>query len=121
MDIAGAHATPADGSAWATGTQGAGAADVTTCPSITPTTNGSGITINVIAFGTGPPTTAYGPVGAITGNTGYTGDTDGGNMNYGDGYAHFFHTSNAAQTWNWHTATPVASGWIAQAVVFKAP
>lgn len=86
-------------------------------PAFRPNTNRNGITLACIGFGDGPCT---GPITfGVFDNLIYAGKTDAGCDN-GDGWAHYFHTSNALQNWGWTDDSPTLSSWGASAIAFKA-
>lgn len=118
-DIVGAAAAPYDTSTFASGTQTAQDEDIVHAPDITPTTS-NGLVIAVLNMGDGPPSSMIN-AGDIFDNSHYTSETDTGLMNYGDGMAHRYNSSTAAENWGWHTQNILASSWSAQAIAFKAP
>jgi hypothetical protein len=74
---------------------------VTDTPDITPTVVGSLIFACMIN-GLGPTDSVTSPSGAIWENLTYTGETDSGFFNFGDGHAHYITPNTNAIAWNWH-------------------
>ena len=94
-DFVGAATSPEDASS--TGGQGT----TTITDSITPT-KGPGVIISAESDGSGPALNYTSSAGsAIFDNTRYTGETDTGQLNNGDGWGHTFYTSPAAITLTW--------------------
>jgi len=102
----------------ASGTQAAANDNIVNAPDYTPTTNGNGITIANLVMGTGPPKDNLG-AGQTHDALWYTGKPDGGTLDSGDGFAHAYYTSSAAQNWPWSTANTVNSAWWGSAISFK--
>lgn len=112
-DVVGAAASPEDTNSlgvYASGT------NLTDLPSLTPTT-APGIAFAAENTGTGP-STAVGP-GYLWDNTPYTGETDQGQLNNGDGWQHFFYTNTSLINFQW-TQADAASTMQAFAIAFKA-
>jgi len=112
-DVVGAAASPEDtdsAGVFASGTV------LTNLPDITPTT-GPGIVFAAENTGTGP-STAVGN-GFIWDNTPYTGETDQGQLNNGDGWQHFFYTNTSQIAFSW-TQADSSSTMQAYAITFKA-
>ena len=112
-DIMGAAASPENTNSmgvYASGT------NLTNMPSLTPTA-GPGIIFAPENTGTGPAT-AVGS-GFIWDNTPYTGETDQGQLNNGDGWQHFFYTNAAQVSFSWTQAVS-SSTMQASAIAFKA-
>lgn len=112
-DVVGAASSPEDvdsDGVFASGTA------LTNLPDITPTTQ-PGIAFAAENTGTGP-STAVGS-GFLWDNTPYTGETDQGQLNNGDGWQHFFYTSTAQIPFSWTQAVS-SSTMQAFAIAFKA-
>lgn len=118
-DIAGAATSPAGTGTWANGTQGAANADIIGAPVLTPTSAG-GIVIFAMNMGSGPPKDMIN-AGDVIDNCWYPGETDAGNMNYGDGTGHRVNAAASSHSYDWHTANVSASSYIGQAIPFYAP
>ena len=117
-DIAGADASPYDTSATATLENDDNS---TQSLSIAPST-ANGLIISVLNNGIGPNVRPIGS-GGLFDNCQYSGETDGGLMNAGDGYQHYYNpdTSPVTVSWTWNTppdSLPETSS--ALAVAFKA-
>ncbi|MGC1583896.1 MAG: hypothetical protein WA766_20610 [Candidatus Acidiferrales bacterium] len=112
-DVVGAAASPEDVDSVAFHGSGATLANA---PDVTPTTH-PGIAFAVSNTGVGP-TTGVG-TGFIFDNTPYTGESDSGQMNNGDGWQHYFYTSTPQIAFAWTQAN--AAQWSqAFAITFKA-
>lgn len=119
-DVVGAATSPYDTKAVASGTSSSTNADVTHAPDITPST-ANGLVVVCNTMGLGPPSGVDLPVGGIFDGLHYTNKSDTG-ADSGDGYAHFWNPSTAAEAWSWTMANgSVATSWAALALVFKAP
>jgi hypothetical protein len=90
-------------------------ATLTNAPDVTPTTQ-PGIAFAVSNTGVGPTTGVS--TGFIFDNTPYTGESDSGQMNNGDGWQHFFYTSTSQIAFTW-TQTNAAQWLQAFAITFK--
>ena len=110
-DIVGTAASPFD----AFGPEGSGSGTVTN--TVTPT-QGPGIAFGSENTGLGP-TTGVGGGGFIFDNTPYTGESDGAQLNNGDGWQHYFYTSASEITFTWTQANS-GSYMQAGAIAFKA-
>lgn len=86
-------------------------------PSITPGASG-GVMLAVCALTTGPPNAMPTPSGGVLDSVYYTGYTDLGPIDAGDGYGHYYPPSTATVNWTW-TDVVLSDGWEAQAVSFK--
>ena len=112
-DVVGAASSPEDvdsAGLYASGTA------LTNLPDITPTAQ-PGIAFAAENTGTGP-STAVGS-GFLWDNTPYTGETDQGQLNNGDGWQHFFYTSTSQIPFSWTQAVS-SSTMQAFAIAFKA-
>jgi len=112
-DVVGAAASPEDTNSlgvFASGT------NLTNLPDVTPTT-APGIAFAAENTGTGP-STAVG-TGFLWDNTPYTGETDQGQLNNGDGWQHFFYTNTSQIPFSW-TQADSSSTMQAFAIAFKA-
>ena len=112
-DVMGAAASPENTNSvgvYASGT------NLTNMPSLKPTA-GPGIIFAPENTGTGPGT-AVGS-GFIWDNTPYTGETDQGQLNNGDGWQHFFYTNTSQVSFSWTQAVS-SSTMQASAIAFKA-
>lgn len=96
-DIVGAAPSPFD--TLGSPGQGSGA---TVTNTITPNSS-PGIAFAAEGTGTGPGTGLNG-TGFVWDNTPYTGETDGGQLNNGDGWAHYFYNSTSQITFSWNQA-----------------
>ena len=113
-DIVGAAASPFD--AVSPGTAASGTV-LTNFPDITPDSQPG---IAFAAEGTGfGPTTEVGTGGFIFDNTPYSGETDGGQLNNGDGWQHLFYSSTSQISFSWTQANS-SSYMEAAAISFKA-
>jgi hypothetical protein len=111
-DVAGAASAPEDVDSayfWNTGTTISG-------PTITPSTS-PGIAFAVSNTGLGP-TTGVG-AGFIFDNTPYTGETDSGKLNNGDGWQHVFYNALSPVLFSWNQAN-ASSQLNTIAIAFKA-
>jgi hypothetical protein len=115
-DVVGAASSPEDTDA-TTGLMGPGLATITDAPDLTPTAQ-PGIAFAAMNIGTGPSTGTVG-TGYIFDNTPYTGETDSGGLNNGDGWQHIFYTSTPHLAFGW-TMNSSGSYWAAFAISFKA-
>jgi len=110
-DVVGAATSPFD-SLGPIG-QGIGA---TITDTVTPTKQ-PGIAFAAENTGNGPGS-GMNDAGFIWDNTPYTGETDGGQLNNGDGWAHFFYNSTSQITFSWNQS--ITSSWMqADAITFK--
>ena len=82
-------------------------------PTITPI-QANDLLIGALTLGNGPNTSITAPTGVIWDNVPYTGETDGGFFNFGDGWAHFYNTSTASETWTWTTANAGANALVVE-------
>jgi hypothetical protein len=96
-DIVGAAASPFN----SLGPGGSGTGTTVT-NTVTPTV-ATGIVFASENTGQGPAT-AVGSGGFIFDNTTYTGESDGGQLNNGDGWQHYFYTSASKLTFTWTQA-----------------
>ncbi len=115
-DVVGAASSPEDTDA-TTGLTGPELATITDAPDLTPKAQ-PGIAFAAMNIGTGPATGTVG-AGYIFDNTPYTGETDSGGLNNGDGWQHVFYTSTSNLAFGW-TMNSSGSWWQAFAVSFKA-
>ena len=97
-DVVGAAASPENVDS--PGTAGTGSV-VGNMPDITPT-SAPGITFATENDGIGPATGVG--TGAIWDNTPYTGESDGGQLNNGDGWQHYFYTNTSQIQFSWAQA-----------------
>jgi hypothetical protein len=118
-DIAGADPSPYDGNAHNTGGAVSAGGNIAVAPSITPSRAG-GVIIATVGILTGPPDLLSSPSGGIFDSVYYTGYTDLGPIDSGDGYAHVYPTSATAQSFTWRDSE-ATSGWFALALSFLAP
>jgi hypothetical protein len=111
-DVVGAAASPEDVDSGFVQSQGA----TISGPTLTPTT-APGIAFAVSNTGTGPTTGVS--AGFIFDNTPYTGETDSGKLNNGDGWQHVFYNSTSPLAFTWTQAN--SSSWLNSiAIAFKA-
>jgi hypothetical protein len=96
LDIANAPAAAYDNFTSAVGS-GFG---ITGVPAITPNAS-SGLTIAAVALYTGPGTGVTAPTGAIFDFITYPQETDADNYDNADLFAHYYFSSNAAQSFSW--------------------
>jgi hypothetical protein len=89
-------------------------------PDITPAGGVSELIIAFLENGNGPCSSVTSPAGATWDFPIYTGQGDAGQMAFGDGLAHLYTSSGAAEAWNWTFVAPgVASNVQGSAVAFK--
>lgn len=111
-DVAGAATSPEDVDSGFVQSQGA----TISGPAVTPT-SAPGIAFCVSNTGLGPTTGVSS--GFVFDNTPYTGETDAGKMNNGDGWQHVFYNSLSPLLFTWTQAN--ASSWLNTiAIAFKA-
>jgi hypothetical protein len=111
-DVVGAAASPEDVDSGFVQSQGA----TISGPTLTPTT-APGIAFAVSNTGLGPTTGVS--AGFIFDNTPYTGETDAGKMNNGDGWQHAFYNNTSPLAFTWTQAN--SSSWLNSiAIAFKA-
>jgi hypothetical protein len=115
LDVSGAAASPFDVSASASAN--ATAPTSADQPDITPSTI-NGLVVAVFGNGLGPTTAVTSPSGAIADWVQYTGQMDGSNLNFGNGIAHLYNTTTAAENWTWTIST--SQSVKSAAIAFKA-
>lgn len=124
-DIAGAATSPHDTDSTASsGTQGAcciaGAGNVTSAPSITPTAQ-PGMIFAAIGFGSGP-TSGTTSSACLYDNSPYTGESDSSLMNNGNGFCHGHYSATSAIAVGWTmNNSPGLSSWFSVGSTFSAP
>ncbi len=92
-----------------------------TDPTITPSTS-NGLVFAAIAMGTGPITGQV-STGMFFDNTMYTGATDASQMDFGDGFAHFYNPNTNLVSFVWRVNSPPGSmptSWDSVAIAFRA-
>ncbi len=109
-DIVGAAASPED----VDSPSAAGNGGIVNGPSFTPT-RAPGIAFGAANDGLGPVTSVGS--GAIFDNTLYAGETDGGQLNNGDAWQHYFYSSTSPITMSWTMSNP-SSYMQASAIAF---
>lgn len=102
----------------ASGSASAGA-DITNAPTITPST-ANGLIINVVPFGTGPPSSAI-TAGQVMVSMYATGMTDTSNWDTGDAHGYYYNPNTSAFSFGYHMAGASTTAWNGLAAAFMAP
>lgn len=88
-------------------------------PAITPNTS-NGVILGVLQMGNGPEDSVSSPV--TFDNIPYTGETDAGFLNSGDGSFHYYNPNTSAVNVTYHvSSTQTSNAWGASAIAIKAP
>ena len=117
-DITGAAAAPFDGAAKASGNN-ASNGPILGAPHISSTA--PGLIVATLPMGHGPPVNCTAP-GCLFDGVTYPGEADGSTFESSDGYAHLYHSTAGATSFDWQPASvELPSAWFALAVAFKSP
>jgi hypothetical protein len=117
-DVTGASTAPFDGAGKASGNN-ASNATILGAPHITSTA--PGLIIATLPMGHGPPVNCTAP-GCLFDAVTYPGEADGSTFESSDGYAHLYHSTAGATSFDWQPASvELPSAWFALAAAFKSP
>lgn len=111
-DIANAQTSGQPGAIGSTTQTSSGTTSPSNQPSITPVGIGNLVIAWLNNFA-GPVNSCTAPSGAIFDNIGYTVESDAGQMNWGNGWAHLITTSTSAESWSWTIASVQEIGSLA--------
>lgn len=89
-------------------------------PDITPGFANS-LVIAYMQDGLGPCSAVTSPTGAIWDFPNYTGETDSGNMAWGDAMGHLYNSGTSALNWTWTITNQVSNSVTSTAIEIKAP
>ena len=117
-DITGASTAPFDSAAKASGNN-ASNGPILGAPHISSTA--PGLIIATLPMGHGPPVNCTAP-GCLFDGVTYPGEADGSTFESSDGYAHLYHSTAGATSFDWQPASvQLPSAWFALAVAFRSP
>ena len=117
-DITGAATAPFDSAAKASGNN-ASNGPILGAPHISSTA--PGLIIATLPMGHGPPINCTAP-GCLFDGVTYPGEADGSTFESSDGYAHLYHSTAGATSFDWQPASvQLPSAWFALAVAFRSP
>lgn len=117
-DVTGAASSPFDGAAKASGNNPSNAV-IRGAPQIS--SSAPGLIIATLPMGHGPPVNCTAP-GCLFDGVTYPGEADGSTFESSDGYAHLYHSTAGATSFDWQPASvELPSAWFALAAAFKSP